>query len=146
MCLLRFLPAREVVRCLRFEELLWEDALWNCARNDGPQAARCARRSGQINLTVHHSIMGMILCNEHGKTGVVLVCRHIQKACAEGLPLPSHEDVMVDLMDDPSMLMRVRLCDSCMISYGLSKGVVLTDFPEGLEPVCAKCLDQRERG
>jgi hypothetical protein len=49
-------------------------------------------------------------------------------------------------MDDPSMLMRVRLCGSCMISRGLSQEVVLTEFPEGLQPVCAKCLDERERG
>jgi hypothetical protein len=84
--------------------------------------------------------MGKINCNKHGVGGIALVCSHIREAVDSGNPGPAHKVVDVDQFDDPELLTRIFLCDSCMHAFGLVPDVVLTDIPDGLQPVCSKCL------
>ena len=90
--------------------------------------------------------MGRIICTQHGLTGITLVCDHLFEAVTAGRPLPPHETVMIDLLDDPASMSRIHSCTPCMISQGLSADGVLPDFPEGLQPVCVECWnDQVQR-
>lgn len=88
--------------------------------------------------------MGMILCKEHGQTGIALVCHDLQDAFDKGLRLPPHEEVIIDFTGRPSDHVCIHLCIRCLSAQGLHPKAVLQDFPEeDLAPLCWKCLQER---
>src|SRR4051794_26953933 len=91
-------------------------------------------------------MMGVIICPEHGKTGIAFVCSHLAKMVANNMPAECHE-----LRIDVELFVSSHwFCLDCMEAYALptSKAVLpetaLDEFAaalESLRPVCGICFE-----
>lgn len=61
--------------------------------------------------------MGVVMCSEHGRSGIALVCSHVGAAVVEREPLPARSIVTVDFVE--SDVLEPTYCMKCIADAGL---------------------------
>jgi len=90
--------------------------------------------------------MGVVMCTQHGRSGVSFVCRHVRAAVVARTQIPSPEIVLVEWGEGETMEM--TYCTDCINDASLprARACITADELERLpanaqpEPTCASCL------
>lgn len=96
--------------------------------------------------------MGIIICEKHGRQGLVHVCDHVRQDILTGNStidcVITGEEVIGDFGKDP-VSYTIGYCDTCAKEYGLPlRGGVLPEpvsdtpgeFSKQVKPVCSECF------
>jgi hypothetical protein len=96
--------------------------------------------------------MGIIICEKHGRQGIVQVCEHVRADVLTGSStvdcVITAEEVL-EYFGDVPVAFTVGYCDTCAKQYDLPlHGGVLpnsisdppTEFGNQIKPVCAECF------